>query len=124
MHYICNMDELAKRVMAVLAYSGLNRNDFAKKTDVSLAVFSHITSGRNKPGLELILNILKEFPEVNASWLMLGNGEMVTTETSLIDKAKLLEVINELELTNRLFYNSLNDKIKRLQSEVKSFDTP
>ena len=48
------MDELNKRIIEVMTMLGLNKSTFAKDLDVSLPLITHITSGRNKAGLDII----------------------------------------------------------------------
>ncbi len=58
----------------------MNRGVFAQKAHISPAVLSHIASGRNAPSLDLILAILRLFPDVDMQWLLLGKGDMYQTE--------------------------------------------
>jgi hypothetical protein len=49
---------------------------FADEVGVIRSSISHIMSGRNKPGVELLQKVLKRFPEVSAEWLLAGLGPM------------------------------------------------
>lgn len=49
---------------------------FADEVGLNRPTVSHILSGRNNPGLEVIQKILHRFPHINASWLVTGLGEM------------------------------------------------
>ena len=65
----------------------------AEKIEVQRSSISHILSGRNKPSLEFVLKILKEFPEVELYWLLNGQGEFPkqadeTTSTPTLFSAK------------------------------------
>lgn len=68
------------KILQVFNRSGLTRIDFANKLQISNAVLSHITSGRNKASLDLVINILTHFPEISADWLLLDKGEMLRNE--------------------------------------------
>ena len=70
------MDELNKRVLSVMEHKQMSKSSFALALDSSLPVLTHISSGRNKPGLELIQRLLSRFPDISPDWLILGNGEM------------------------------------------------
>jgi DNA-binding XRE family transcriptional regulator len=65
------------RILEVFKHAKLSRADFAQALGISNAVLSHISSGRNKPSLDLVLALLKKFPEIHPEWLLLGNGPML-----------------------------------------------
>jgi hypothetical protein len=70
------MDELNKRVLSVMEAKNLSKTAFASLLDISLPVLTHIGSGRNKPGIDLITKILTQFPDISPDWLLLGSGTM------------------------------------------------
>ncbi|TAG54812.1 MAG: XRE family transcriptional regulator [Cytophagales bacterium] len=65
------------RINQLIVKLGFNKSTFAVKIGVSQPVITHITSGRNNPGLEVIQKILLNCPETNPEWLILGKGEMI-----------------------------------------------
>lgn len=54
----------------------LKNGQFAELLGINPAGVSHLLSGRNNPGYELITKILQRFPDVSADWLLLGVGPM------------------------------------------------
>ena len=40
------------------------------------ATVSHILSGRNKPSINFIDKMVRSFPDLNANWLVVGDGFM------------------------------------------------
>ncbi|GAK93540.1 hypothetical protein JCM19298_2259 [Nonlabens ulvanivorans] len=52
----------------------LNASSFAEAINVGRSSISHILSGRNKPSLDLVMNIVDQFPEVDLYWLLNGKG--------------------------------------------------
>lgn len=52
----------------------LNASSFAEAIQVGRSSISHILSGRNKPSLDLVMNIVDRFPEVDLYWLLNGKG--------------------------------------------------
>lgn len=77
-----NNKHFAKRLEKVMAHYNLSASSFSEKIGVGRSSISHILSGRNKPSLDFILKILKEFPEVNLYWLMNGTGEIFNSKDS------------------------------------------
>jgi len=70
-----------------MQYYNLTPSLFADEIGVNRPGISHIISGRNKPGVELIQKVLKRFPEVSTDWLLMGNGSMfINPEKALAAK--------------------------------------
>tara|TARA_R110002167_G_scaffold54785_25_gene156110 strand:+ start:261 stop:632 length:372 start_codon:yes stop_codon:yes gene_type:complete len=69
-----NTEEFVKRLEKLLRYYGLSASGFADKIEVQRSSISHLLSGRNKPSLDLVLKVVKTFPEVNLYWLLNGKG--------------------------------------------------
>ena len=60
------------RVQKILNASGLSASEFSKKLNIQRSRLSHILSGRNKPTLEIIVRINKNFPKYTLDWLING----------------------------------------------------
>jgi transcriptional regulator with XRE-family HTH domain len=71
------MDKINDRFLQVMEYYNQSPSKFADELGVIRSSISHIISGRNKPGLDLIQKLLTTFPEVDADWLLLGKGKMI-----------------------------------------------
>lgn len=70
-----NNIEFSKRIKTIMNYYDLNASSFADKVDVGRASISHVLSGRNKPSLDFVLKIVKQFSEVDLYWLLNGKGQ-------------------------------------------------
>ena len=70
------VEDIGNRITTLINATGLTNNSFAAKIGTSSAVISHITTGRNKPNLELIYKITKVYTNVNIEWLILGKRSM------------------------------------------------
>ena len=65
---------------------------------------SHILSGRNKPSLDFVLKIIKEFPEVELYWLLNGKGNFPYSpqiENNSIIASKSIEIGNAFSDSNK-----------------------
>lgn len=67
------------RIRQLMESKGLSASQFADAMEVPRAVVSHVLSGRNKPSLDVVLKIASTYTDVNLEWLLLGNGDMLTT---------------------------------------------
>jgi len=70
------MNDIKDRILEILRKEGIMPSRFADEIGVQRSAISHIMNGRNKPGYDLIVKILKRFNKINAEWLILGEGEM------------------------------------------------
>lgn len=69
-----NSSDFIERLEYLLQFYDLNASAFADKIQVQRSSISHLLSGRNKPSLEFVLKVVKNFPEVNLYWLLNGKG--------------------------------------------------
>ncbi|MDP2176202.1 MAG: helix-turn-helix transcriptional regulator [Bacteroidota bacterium] len=106
------------RILQVFTESGLSRQEFSSKINISNAVLSHLSSGRNKASLDLATSILNEFKEINPEWLVLGIGDMKRDNKELrIDKikSKLLDEIIKIKED----YSKNILQLEKLLNEIK-----
>ncbi len=96
---------IVNRILEILEKSGLTPSEFADKIGVQRSAISHITSGRNKPSLEFLVKIKKEFPEIDAEWLVFGlekvEKEIVETTSVPNPAPTLFDLENELETQHK-----------------------
>ncbi len=73
------MDEILKvreRIKDLIEKEGMAVSDFAEYVDLKKTTLSHTLNGRNKPSLQIVLQILNKFTNVNPGWLLKGEGAM------------------------------------------------
>ena len=106
---------LENRILGVFQHSKLSRMEFAERLKISNAVLSHISSGRNRASTELVLAILKEFPEISTDWLLLGQGEMLRKD---VIASKTIDILlNELQSVKNA-HATTADRLSKLESEI------
>ena len=54
----------------------LNATSLARLLEIQPSGISHILSGRNKPSFDLVVKILRIFPDINPDWLLLDSSEV------------------------------------------------
>ncbi|WP_319502767.1 helix-turn-helix transcriptional regulator [uncultured Draconibacterium sp.] len=64
------------RIKNFIDAKGISAGELAAVLDVQRSNISHILNGRNKPGASFIEKLLLEFPDLNARWLLTGEGDM------------------------------------------------
>lgn len=84
---------MINRIEQFIKSLGISQKDFASQIGMSAATLSHVLSGRNKPSLELVTNILNKFTFINSDWLLFGKGEMQKKHHKDILESKPREVV-------------------------------
>ncbi len=90
---------------------GLTSSRLAEILETQPSSISHIISGRNKPGFDLLKKILERFPNVNPDWLLLDSEQMYRIgRLDSNDKSSLKEDIGELFSTMDISKTMDNNK--------------
>ncbi len=64
------------RLLKIIKQYNLTSTRFADELGVQRSGISHILSGRNQPSYDFIVKLMKQYPEINPDWLIMGNGSM------------------------------------------------
>ncbi len=70
------MEDISTRIAELIDQSGLSHTEFAERIGTSSATVSHILKGRNKPSLQVVLQIKSNFTNVNMDYLLSGEGSL------------------------------------------------
>ena len=69
-----NINEFINRINEIMEEHQLNASSLADKIGVQRSSLSHILSKRNKPSLDFILKIEKNFKKIDLNWLLFGKS--------------------------------------------------
>jgi len=64
------------RLSKIITSEGLSPSLLADKMGIQRSGISHILSGRNYPSFDFLQKLLENYPQLNAEWLILGQGSM------------------------------------------------
>jgi len=84
---------MINRIEQLIEALGVTQKEFANQIGVSTATLSHVSSGRNKPSLDLVMAILQKHPNVNTDWLLFGRGNMVKMQHEDVVDSKPKEIV-------------------------------
>ena len=76
-----NNSDFADRLKMIMDHNQLSASAFADRIQVQRSSISHLLSGRNKPSLDFVMKVVKEFDEVELYWLLNGKGTYPATST-------------------------------------------
>ncbi|NLB67140.1 MAG: helix-turn-helix transcriptional regulator [Bacteroidales bacterium] len=71
-----------KRLQQFLDLEDLTPSKLADILQIQRSGISHLLSGRNKPSFDFIEGVLKNFPQINPDWLILGKGKPYRSQIS------------------------------------------
>ena len=77
-----NNSEFASRLTEIMEYYQLSASAFSDQIQVPRSSISHLLSGRNRPSLDFVMKVVREFKEVELYWLLNGKGTFPSGEDS------------------------------------------
>lgn len=77
-----NITKTINRLYEYITCSGLTFNKLAIELGLSNSYFSKMVKNNGSIGSDIIENILRKHPELNADWLITGRGSMIRHDTS------------------------------------------
>lgn len=97
-----NNNEFAFRLKKIMNYYQLSASAFADKIKIPRSSISHLLSGRNKPSLDFVLKVIKEFDEVELYWFLKGKGNF-PKDTNPSPSPIFSEEVNSDEKEEKLY---------------------
>ncbi len=110
-------NDIADRIDLILLEFQLAPSAFADAIQIPRAVMSHILSRRNRPSLEVVQKILKQYTQINSDWLINGIGTMI--QLNLFEDVKTSSVA-----TDTLKSTSGNISHQESIADIKSKEHP
>ena len=95
---------IKKNILQFIEYKGITAYRFYKETGISRGILSQ----NNGLSEENTLRFLAYFPEVNAEWLLTGNGEMLKTKSKINVLKKNEDIYEDI--------NEDNPNVKKMSS--------
>lgn len=74
---------MREKLLNLMKSEGLTSSRLAEILEIQPSGISHILSGRNKPGFDLLQKILRRFPRINPDWLLLDSDRMYRDDDTI-----------------------------------------
>ena len=100
------------RITQFLKSEGISPAEFADKIGVQRSSVSHVLNGRNHPSASFIQKLLGSYKSLNPRWLLLGEGTISDSKSSLVTEPVLFVPKDE------------PDNPKPIMDNVKAEDKP
>lgn len=105
------------RINMLLKAKNITVSQFTQAIKIQRSGMSHILSGRNKPSLDFVLRVLKRYPEINPSWLLLGEGEMYLSDKIDVQTSMFSDKNERVDIEHTLVED--NQSTETLSKETK-----
>lgn len=101
------------RIQQIIDYKGVTAGELAEMLEVQRSNVSHVLNGRNKPGAVFLEKFLHVFPELNARWLITGEGKMLSAASGsqVSDHSPSVEKNQQQKLFSPPVYDSTHDSL-------------
>ncbi|MBP1222843.1 hypothetical protein [Flavobacterium sp. 1355] len=93
-----------------------NPTAFAEKLNVSTSLITEICKKRTNAGITPIQNLVQQFNDIDANWLLTGRGSMLKTQNTESENDLNFKELAEARLE---IIEMKNDKIATLTKEIK-----
>jgi len=87
------------RIKQFMDHKSISAGELASILEVQRSNISHILNGRNKPGAAFIEKLLLTYPNLNARWLLTGEGQMTNTTEIINDEPEINTRIENIRKT-------------------------
>lgn len=113
-------EKLIERLDKYMSYAGLNDNKVTNQCGLSIGIINTARKRGKSLNGDNIEKILYTYKDLNARWLLTGEGEMLSINEAspMIDIVEFLKKQNE-ELLEKI--DLLNRKIGELENELKNY---
>lgn len=110
---------MKEKIEYLLRAGNYTATSLARLLDIQPSGLSHILSGRNKPSFDLVVKILRAFPDVNPDWLLLDSDQVYRNPTATELAVAQSFDDNKSEAAS-LFGASQNNQISESKNEEKN----
>ena len=107
--------ELGIRLEKLLKHLRITQLAFAQSVGVSAGFINKLIKGKKDISGKVIINMTKNYPEVNVEWLVYGTGDMI--------KAKRFDMVNEpTPIYGAGILESLIQQMKEMDARLKALE--
>lgn len=112
-------NEIGRRIRHIREALNLKQKEFAAALEISAPALSELETGKNKPGFDFLVRIVKRF-EVNLYYVIFGEGEMFSDPITSFLKSDSDYGVNINDIREFLHYFK---RSKSIQYSVMNFFT-
>ena len=114
---------MKEKLDILLKNKGLTATSLARILGIQPSGLSHILSGRNKPSFDLVVKILRAFPDINPDWLLLDSEAIFRTAADEPGDTPLFRDLEATQESVPFGSNETNIEFSESNAEAKN-DVP
>jgi DNA-binding XRE family transcriptional regulator len=107
------------RIMQIMREKKLNKNSLSKLLDLSQPALTKIERNQNLPSFKLLFELTQTFPDINAEWLLTGEGQMIKSMLHIKSEEDDLKI----EPTDKFDVMDLFAMLRQSQDQVDTLTT-
>jgi transcriptional regulator with XRE-family HTH domain len=108
----------SSRLLAIQQYLQINWEQTAREFDTTSSTLSAWRRGKTNPTFFPLAFFVKNHPEFNPSWLLLGEGEMIRTSEKIVTEMNQNTLLDDTPLKKEL--NKLWGKLQHLENQIEN----
>ena len=113
------MENIFSRIRKFIDYKNISNNEFGRKIGHSSAQVTQMLTHEKNFGIDKLLKIISNYPDINPNWLLTGKGNMLLTHTTFHKSDKpVAEIAAEMDIE---IGETLGDKIQEQKQENSDF---
>lgn len=90
------------RIALVIKAKNISPSQLADELGIQRSGLSHILNSRNKPSLEFIQKLLKQYPDLSTNWLLFGEGPMMNPYPAVEKQVVIEPSVSETKIQKPL----------------------
>jgi plasmid maintenance system antidote protein VapI len=111
---------MKEKLNILLREKGHTATSLARLLEIQPSAISHILSGRNKPSFDLVVKILRLFPDINPDWLLLDGSTIFRSTPSSDSSMSSVSAATFSSSTELRFDEELNTESTARENSEKN----
>ena len=113
------LNPLNQRVVEIMKYFELDQTRLANITNVTRQTANGIVLGKAKPGAAFLIDLIIEYKNINARWLLTGEGQMLSRQKS--NQNESLEIKSMKDYIHKGIYADLRKDYDNLRKDIDGY---
>ena len=112
--------DISERLKTIRDYRKLSDRAFSIKCGIHPTTMDKQLKGTRSVSAEVLIAVASAFPEISRDWLLLGEGDMIKSNSKEIERInRLVDTITTLQDA----INAKSDTISTLNERIKQFES-
>lgn len=110
--------KFSERLVAIQQFLNIRWDKLAEEFDTTSSSISAWRSGKSNPTFLPVSFFAKRHPEINTTWLLIGEGEMLETSTNIIQSLNQNTLLDDTPLKKEM--QKIWGKLQHLENQIEN----